>query len=87
MQTYGCPLLYGAFLATAWWSKSENVTISQLIRALGRAVHDLQHSRSGLMSDKSRTALRARINYNEKNACPEMHGHGASHVQKCALSL
>ena len=29
------------------------VTISQLMRACGRAVHDLQHSRSGLVSDKA----------------------------------
>ena len=63
-----------------------NVTISQLMHVLGRAVRDLLHSRSGLMTDKalgfascalsatrpllscckSRTALRARINYNIK---------------------
>ena len=36
-----------------WQSKAKNVTISQLMRALGRAVHDLQHSRSGLVSDKA----------------------------------
>ena len=36
-----------------WWSKAKNATISQLMHAFGRAIHNLQHLRNGLVSDIS----------------------------------
>ena len=44
-------------------SKSESITISQLMRALGRAVHDLQHSRSGRVANKVRGKAKSYIRH------------------------
>ena len=52
-------------------------TISQLMRALGRAVHDLQHSRS-VVSDKA-------LNHSSRAVNRVLHSAHVLTIMKCNL--
>ena len=62
-------------------AKSDSITISQLMHALGRAVHDLQHLRIGLMSDKEHLPLsRALSTTRSLLLCCKSHTALCSHI-------